>query len=357
MAAPTDEQQAVCLQHATEALSGADALLIATGAGMGVDSGLGTFRGRNAGVWPPLKALNMDFSEMSIPNHFETDPRLAWAFWHFRHQAYTLGAPHAGYDILAKWGGGLRYGLFSVTSNIDGHWARTAGVGPERLYECHGAVTRMQTVEDAGDGDIWPTDAAEIAALNVPTWDLIPGEEVEISLASPDAQAPWLPAVVGDDGASMMQDGKRVSARGVRRPGGPDLMRVTPGCPLPTCPKTGLPTRPNVLMFYDGAVNVDVIERQQGAFSEWLDGIPKSARLVIVEVGAGLEVPTIRGISQRTLRQFPQGALVRINLDDSEVGSARSSQKAVSVGGFGALEALTRIDQMLGETRAESLGS
>ena len=42
-----------------------------TGAGMGVDSGLGTFRGRNAGVWPPLKDLGMDFTEMSTPSHFE----------------------------------------------------------------------------------------------------------------------------------------------------------------------------------------------------------------------------------------------------------------------------------------------
>ena len=37
----------------------------------------------------------MDFTEMSTPSHFEKDPRLAWAFWHFRHQAYTKHSrPH-----------------------------------------------------------------------------------------------------------------------------------------------------------------------------------------------------------------------------------------------------------------------
>ena len=37
-----------------------------------------------------------------------------------------------------------RHGLFSVTSNIDGHWDRTEGVGPEKVYECHGAPWYMQ---------------------------------------------------------------------------------------------------------------------------------------------------------------------------------------------------------------------
>ena len=92
------------LARAAAAIRDCDALLICTGAGMGVDSGLGTFRGRNAGVWAPLKAMQMDFSEMSCPDWFESDARLAWAFWHFRHQAYTKGKPHAGYDLLAKWG-------------------------------------------------------------------------------------------------------------------------------------------------------------------------------------------------------------------------------------------------------------
>lgn len=41
-----------------------DAMLICTGAGMGVGSKLGTFRGPNAGVWPPLQKLGIDFTEM-----------------------------------------------------------------------------------------------------------------------------------------------------------------------------------------------------------------------------------------------------------------------------------------------------
>lgn len=97
-----------------------------------VCGGAGTFRGRNAGVWPPLKAFDLDFSEMSSPSwsapfvgpaptvrcqaltqrttRFANDERLGWSFWHFRHQAYVNGTPHKGYDILAKWGTQMKHG-------------------------------------------------------------------------------------------------------------------------------------------------------------------------------------------------------------------------------------------------------
>lgn len=43
-----------------------------------------------------------------------------------------------------------RYGLFSVTSNIDGHWDRTEGVGPAKVYECHGATRNAQALHIVG---------------------------------------------------------------------------------------------------------------------------------------------------------------------------------------------------------------
>ena len=65
------------ISAAAAVIRNADAILVTTGAGMGVDSGLGTFRGRNAGVWAPLKALDRDFSELSCPDVFEEDERLS----------------------------------------------------------------------------------------------------------------------------------------------------------------------------------------------------------------------------------------------------------------------------------------
>ena len=121
------------LDAAASAIAKADAMIIGSGAGLGVDSGLGTFRGRNAGVWQPLKAMWRDFSEMVSPSCFDEDARRAWAFWKFRHDNYTSSAPHEGYKLIAEWGASMPRGFFSVTSNIDGHWART--IGAEKTYE------------------------------------------------------------------------------------------------------------------------------------------------------------------------------------------------------------------------------
>ena len=130
----------------------------------------------SAGVWPPLKAMDLDFSQMSTPSHFAHDPMLAWAFWQFRHNAYTKVQPHPGYDLISSWGRSKPLGVFSVTSNIDGHWQRTAGVGANRLFEVHGTLTRLQTVDHGST--IWDTPSADIEALVMPAWDLTPGEQV-----------------------------------------------------------------------------------------------------------------------------------------------------------------------------------
>ena len=62
-------------------MKGADAILIGTGAGMGVESGMATFRGKNAGVWPGLEAVGLAYDEICDPKWFTKDPHLAWAFW------------------------------------------------------------------------------------------------------------------------------------------------------------------------------------------------------------------------------------------------------------------------------------
>jgi hypothetical protein len=61
-------------QIVAKAIFEADALLYTTGAGMGVASGLGTFRGVNAGVWPPL-VKHSNIISASVPFHIQPLPR------------------------------------------------------------------------------------------------------------------------------------------------------------------------------------------------------------------------------------------------------------------------------------------
>lgn len=291
------------LTEAAIAIARADAMVIGTGAGMGVDSGLGTFRGSNAAVWPPLKAMGIDISEMSCPDRLEDDPRVAWAFWKWRYDAYTGCAPHKGYHLLAEWGARCLRGFRSITSNIDGHWIRTPGVGEARTVEMHGALTHMQHVKPSDRGEIWDATREHYSALNV------------------QRRTCWDEA------------------------------------------------RPNVLMFGetdDGTegsqFNWQRLARQEEQFKRWwadvCAGGPHS-KVVVVEVGAGTKVPTIREICEdlvfgekpgsgrpRKLARPGPATLVRINLDEPNLRKLPCDdvRRAVGVGGLGALQALRMID-------------
>src|SRR5689334_23307687 len=61
------------IARASEAVRGATAILIACGAGMGVDSGLPDFRGTE-GFWrayPAYRELGLNFAELACPRTFE----------------------------------------------------------------------------------------------------------------------------------------------------------------------------------------------------------------------------------------------------------------------------------------------
>eukprot|EP00435_Cladocopium_sp_Y103_P012034 s1272_g3.t1 len=90
-ASMSKEEVVHSLAQAAEWLAGADALLIGSGAGMGVDAGLGTFRGGKKGVWDGLEAVGLAYEEICEPRWFDEvtgEPRLAWGFWNHCHNAY-----------------------------------------------------------------------------------------------------------------------------------------------------------------------------------------------------------------------------------------------------------------------------
>ena len=88
-------------EHAADLIVQADAIVVAAGAGMGVDSDLPDFRG-NEGFWkaPALASARMDFMAVASPRTFARDPRLAWGFYGHRLALYRETVPHAGFAIL-----------------------------------------------------------------------------------------------------------------------------------------------------------------------------------------------------------------------------------------------------------------
>ena len=72
--------------NAAAAINAADGLLITGGAGMGVDSGLPDFRGKE-GFWkayPALADSGTSFQQIADPKNFVDSPREAWGFYGHR---------------------------------------------------------------------------------------------------------------------------------------------------------------------------------------------------------------------------------------------------------------------------------
>lgn len=240
---------------AAEAIARAGALLVTAGAGMGVDSGLPDFRG-DEGFWrayPPFRALGLSFVDLAQPRWFSTDPELAWGFYGHRLELYRRTAPHAGFAMLRRFGEGRP--TFVYTSNVDGAFGR-AGFPDDAIVECHGSLHHLQCTRACGVG-LFPAD----------------GVSVDVD---------------------------------------PDAFRARP--PLPSCPGCGALARPNVLMFDDYGWDPSRTAAQEARLRRWLAAAPRP--LVVVELGAGLAVPTVRRFSERAALG---GTLVRINPRDTAV--------------------------------------
>lgn len=226
------------LREAAALLLDADGLLVAAGAGMGVDSGLPDFRG-NSGFWrayPPLERLGLAFHDMACPDTFELDARLAWGFYGHRLALYRATIPHDGFRLLRAIGARMRHGSFVFTSNVDGQFQR-AGFDPGAIVECHGSIHHLQCTRPCCDA-IWPADAV------VPEVDM--------------------------DACRMLSA-------------------------LPHCPRCGALARPNILMFNDSAWLAERTEEQYRRLLRWRAGLRRPA---VVELGAGVDIPSVRRLAE-----------------------------------------------------------
>ena len=248
------------LNRAAGWLRDAEAILVAAGAGMGVDSGLPDFRGTE-GFWrayPPYARLKVRFEQMADPVHFHRDPEFAWGFYGHRRELYRSTVPHDGFSRLSQLITHVGGSGFVFTSNVDGQFQR-AGFAEGKILECHGSIHHEQCVARCGRG-IWPADARLVVQVD------------------------------------------------------PESMRAV--APLPSCSTCGSLARPNILMFGDMDWDDARTAAQWDSFSSWLAG-HAIARVVVIELGAGTAVPSVRAMSERLQRQGAR--LVRINPREPQV--------------------------------------
>ncbi len=118
-------------------LQRAQRVFVLTGAGLGVASGLKTFRG-DGGYWREKR-----FEELASRAGFERDPVLVWTWYNERFEAYAAAEPNAGHRALAELERVVPH-VFHATQNVDGLQKRA---GSRALVELHGD---LQTVRCTG---------------------------------------------------------------------------------------------------------------------------------------------------------------------------------------------------------------
>ncbi len=268
-------------EKAAEAVRNAKALVVTAGAGMGVDSGLPDFRG-NEGFWnayPPYRRLGLSFVDAANPAHFERDPAFGWGFYGHRTNLYRETMPHAGFRLLLDWIERFDLDAFVVTSNVDGQFQK-AGFGEEQILEVHGSIHHLQC----------------LTPCNHAIWDN--REEIPVDEATMHAAH------------------------------------------IPLCRRCGGTARPNILMFGDYSWLPDRTRRQEMRFDLFIDQ-HRGHPLVVLEMGAGTAIPTIRFASER-LGSRPGATVVRINPREPQISRPHISLPCGALEGLQAIEASIR---------------
>ncbi|MBJ6752523.1 NAD-dependent deacetylase [Geomonas sp. Red421] len=252
---------------------------------MGVDSGLPDFRG-DTGFWrayPLYQRLGISFVDAANPEHFEHDPAFGWGFYGHRTNLYRATVPHPGFGLLLDWA--ARFGLdtFVATSNVDGQFQK-AGFAEQGVLEFHGSIHHLQCTGPCCDR-IWDNR-----------------EQFRID---------------------------------------EDTMRADH---VPLCSRCGRAARPNILMFGDYAWIGERTARQQERFRQFLSR-QSGRRIVVVEMGAGTAIPTVRAASER-IGALSGARVIRINPREPQIRAPHLSLPC------GALEGLSGIERMLRLTEA-----
>jgi NAD-dependent SIR2 family protein deacetylase len=278
----TPELPLKSLEHAAELIEQADALVIAAGAGMGVDSGMPDFRGQK-GFWaayPALATAGIDFTAIANPKGFVQNAKRAWGFYGHRLALYRQTVPHAGFGILQRWAQAMPLGATIFTSNVDGQFQK-AGFDPSQIHECHGSLHHLQCMKPCTES-IW-------SAQNI---------------------APEV-----------------------------DILQCCMTSPLPLCPECQGLARPNVMMFNDWDWLSSPSDQQAQRQEAWLQRVRHP---VVVELGAGTAIPSVRHFSQRIIAEF-SGRLIRINPREWQVPTLLDIGLPTSaLSGLQAIDALLR---------------
>jgi NAD-dependent SIR2 family protein deacetylase len=263
---------AECLREVKES---GGSLLVLTGAGMSVTSGVPVFRGSDGSMSPDFLRFLGDYNAarkragvpeaddwfgFSVPEMFEKiTEKEAWAYWRWR-MLRALVEPAEDYRVLnaiVKYFGVEK--TFVETSNCDMLHERS-GIPADRVHEIHGSLGRVQCSKHCCR-TLYPVDKAFLERLK--------------------AEPEWVPR-----------------------------------CPV--CEDACL--RPNVMIFGDGKLVMKALQEQMDNFEQFQAQVGAGAECeknwAVLEVGAGVVVSSIRCKAERLAADG--AGLIRVNPSEQE---------------------------------------
>ncbi len=158
------------LEELVEAVRTSERLFVLTGAGMGLASGIPTFRGTDPdAVWAK------DVTEMGTFAYFRSDPVGSWRWYRSRFRGLEGSQPNAGHRAmvdLERWQAARGRDFLLVTQNID-TLHRVAG--SQNLVEVHGRADRVRC-PTRGCVNASPTGSIPRASVDFTAFDTDPTE-------------------------------------------------------------------------------------------------------------------------------------------------------------------------------------
>ena len=252
------------IKLAKKYLHKADAIFITSGAGMSVDSGLPDYRS-NLGIITNLNKQGYTYNDLADPKAFLKNAEYSWG-WYAKHiQDYLEAKPHQGYELIKQFVDNKNLEYFIFTSNVDCMWKK-CGFDINKIIEYHGSLDYLQSLSK--DGPVWPIDMDEIK--------------------------------------NIKYDSK--------------TYKCDPNT-IPISKYDGNYARPNVCFFNDNNYfNTTRFDKVDKIFSEWYIKIAKqNKRVVVLEIGAGIIVPTVREMSE----SFIIDHLINVDIEENKEDYAK----------------------------------
>lgn len=255
-----EEKMKQIKEEIKELIDNADACLIFTGAGMGIDSGLSVFRGKE-GLWekyPDAKGLNLGFKDLANPNNYALYPEVVMPFYLDRYKSYVNAEPHSGYYELFGFAETLPFKYFTITSNVDGMFEK-AGFDKDRIHEEHGSIHHWQCSNYHCSRTHKEKGLVDISNKNLDDFDAL------------------------------------------------------------RCGHCNERLRPNICMFFDADWMDSIYDKQENLERRYMNNLleKKKVNVVVIEIGAGEDIRTIRSKSELAAFDF-YTKLIRINPDQEE---------------------------------------